>query len=74
MVHPLGFSVMFMSGGKFYVFNRLSWSLEQICTLTLLDDIMSVIKDKGMWGLEWKMIQGTGVCVCNREDCISVSE
>lgn len=49
--------LLFMAGGKFYILNRLSWSLNQIRSPTSLDEIILNIKKRGMRGFRWKMIQ-----------------
>lgn len=56
MCDLIGSEVIFTAGGKFYEWNQLADSLHQILHPTSLDEIITVMKEKGRRGLKWKSL------------------
>lgn len=57
MCDPIGSEVIFTAGRNFYEGNQLSRSLRQILFPTSLDEIIIVMKEKGLLRLKWKPLQ-----------------
>jgi hypothetical protein len=56
MCDPIGSEVMFTAGLKFYEWNQLDASLGQIDFPTSLDEIVTLMKEKGRRGLKRKSL------------------
>lgn len=54
MCQPFEGGVIFTAGGKFYEGNQFSRSLRQILFPTSLNEIIIVMKEKGLLRLKWK--------------------
>ena len=56
MCDPIGGGLIFMAGGKFYELDQLGGGLCQIISPTSLDEIIAVMKGKGLRGLKTKQL------------------
>jgi hypothetical protein len=60
MYRPNGCLLMFEAGGKFYWWNRIDWCVYEIVSSTDLDEIITIMKEKGGNAVRSKECTGGG--------------
>jgi hypothetical protein len=60
---PEAGEIMFESGGKFYLYDLISWELRRTTSPTILDGIITLVKGhyKAKNAVKWKVVSEYGV-------------